>query len=295
MKIYLISQKLPSYYTIKVARDPNTSPEILAKILSRGKSDDVSYFALENPNCPPEALAKVLRMGNDDPISWHAVGSPNCPVEALAEVLGRGKDDDVSWFASKNPNCPPLAKIKWMRAVGLIGTEDPNKHIIEYDSKETKDEDLEKLEKLISKNMNWYKRAEKLKDVELKGKLQQAKNGFVYLDLPDDLINGLFAIIDENNISKPPYNQKKYNQIGAHVSVIDEKEIKDITIKEVGKEFNFSLGALKSTTPKTWDDVEKVYFLQIDSPDLENLRNKYGLPKKLNGHEFHITVAVEKA
>jgi len=148
--------------------------------------------------------------------------------------------------------------------------------------------------------MNWYKKAKqakKLENVELKGELKQTKNGFVYLDLPNNLINGLFAIIDENNISKPPYNQKKYNSVGAHVSVMYEDEVKDknLEIKEIGEEFNFSLGELKSTKPEGWDEVDKVYFLQIDSPELQDLREKYGLSKKLNGHEFHITVAVEKS
>ena len=293
-----MAKNLPSYYTIEVARSPNTAPEILAKILSFRKGDDVSWYAAENPNCPPKALAevltKILSGEKSNYVSWSATENPNCPPEALIEVLSRGKNDIVSNYASDNPNCPPLAKIKWMRAIGLIGKEDPKKHIIEYEE-QPKDEDLEKLKQLVSYNINWYKRANKLKDVELKGKLQQAKNGFVYLDLPNDLINGLFAMIDEDNISKPPYNQKKYNQVGAHVSVIDEKEIENIIIKEVGKEFNFSLGELKSTTPKNWDEVEKVYFLQIDSPDLENLRKKYGLPEKLKGHEFHITIAIEKS
>lgn len=145
--------------------------------------------------------------------------------------------------------------------------------------------------------MNWYKKAKKIEDVELKGKLKQTETGFVYLDLPNNLVNGLFAIIDENDISKPPYDQKKYNSVGAHVSVMYEDEVKDknLKIKEIGKEFNFSLGELKSTKPEGWDDISKVYFLQIDSPELQDFREKYGLSKKLNGHEFHITVAVEKA
>jgi len=145
--------------------------------------------------------------------------------------------------------------------------------------------------------MNWYKKAEKLKDVELKGKLCKTKDNFVYLDLPDKLVDGLFAIIDEDDVSKPPYNQKAYNSVGAHVSVMngDEIEDKDLEIKEVGKEFSFSLGDFKTANPKGWDEMEAVYFVQIDSEELEKLREKYGLPKKLNGHEFHVTVAVEKA
>ena len=187
MKITKISQKLSleNYYTIEIARNPNTSPEILAKILSRGYNDVVSHFAALNHNCPPEALAMVLSRGNDDNVSCFSAHNLNCPPEALAMVLSRGNDDgvsrnassnyncppealagilsrgnndEVSWYASRNPSCPDLSKIRWMQATGQIEKEDPSKHIIEYDSKEEKDEDLEKLERLISKNKNWYKK-----------------------------------------------------------------------------------------------------------------------------------------
>jgi len=145
--------------------------------------------------------------------------------------------------------------------------------------------------------MNWYKKAKKFKEVNLKGKLQQAPNGFTYLKIPNALINSLFAIVDEEDIVKPPYDQKKYNSIGAHVTVIYDEEVKenDLEIKEIGEEFNFTLGEFKSTHPDGWDEVEEVYFVQIHSPELEALRKSYGLSKKVSGHEFHITVAVEKS
>lgn len=144
--------------------------------------------------------------------------------------------------------------------------------------------------------MNWYKIAEALKDVKLVGKLLQTKNGFTYLDIPDSVVNALFALIDNNKIQKPPYDLKKYNSIGAHISVFDDKEISKnkLEIKEIGREFNFSLGELKSTKPEGWDEVDRVYFLNVYSPELEKLREKYGLPKLIKDHEFHITIAIEK-
>jgi len=143
--------------------------------------------------------------------------------------------------------------------------------------------------------MNWYKKAETLKNVDLKGKLKQTDDGFVYLDLPDAVVNGLFAIIDEDGIEKPPYHLKRYNAIGAHISVMKNDELKELKIKEIGKEYNFNLGELKSTKPKGWDEVDEVYFVQVSAPELEELRKKYNLPKKIDGHEFHITIAIEKA
>jgi len=142
--------------------------------------------------------------------------------------------------------------------------------------------------------MNWYKKAEKLQNVSLTGKLKQADNGFVFLDINDDLMKGLFALIDKDGIQKPPYFQKQYNEVGTHVSIMYEDETKDLDIKEIGKEFNFELGEFKTTNPKGWDEMKGVYFVQIHSKELEKLRKKYKLPKKLNGHEFHITIAIEK-
>ena len=150
MKIYKIAQEDKDYYTIRIASSPNTSPEILKKILEQGKDDYVSCFAAYNPNCPAYLLEMVLKRGNDDWVSWNAVSNPNCPASALEMVLKRGKNDNVSYYAVKNPNCPALAKINWMRATGKIGQFDPSKHIMESDEKEYKeDPDLQKLRDLI--------------------------------------------------------------------------------------------------------------------------------------------------
>jgi len=80
----------------------------------------------------------------------------------LIEILKRGNYDVVSERAANNPNCPPEAKIKWMQATGKIEKEDESKgHIIEYE-KTNQEDDLSDLKKLISKNNNWYKKAQEL-------------------------------------------------------------------------------------------------------------------------------------
>ena len=134
MKIYRIAEYYKRYYTLEIAGNPNTSPEILKKILEQGNNDLVSRCAVKNPNCPAYLLEMVLK---------------------------RGKNDDVSLNASNNPNCPLKAKIQWMQSVGIIGKEDPSKHIIEREEIEYKeDPDLKKLRDLISKSNSWYKTAE---------------------------------------------------------------------------------------------------------------------------------------
>ena len=142
--------------------------------------------------------------------------------------------------------------------------------------------------------MNWYKIAYKsrLISVPLKGILKQTDDGYIYLSVSNDVIHGLFSLIDEENIEKA-----LYGDIGAHISVMNEDEFEEeIKIGEIGKEFVFKLGKFHSTEPDGWDEMERVWFITCISPELEKLRKKYGLPKtyKNMGHEFHCTIAIRK-
>ena len=157
------------------------------------------------------------------------------------------------------------------------------------------------------KKLNWYKanvkiayKKDRLRSVPLKGKLMQTEKGFVYLKVSNDVIHGMFRLIDDDSVEEPPYFGDKPSQIGAHISVIADDEIEENKIEEIvelGKEFNFKLGKMYQTKPEGWDELDKVFFIAVDSPELVKLRKKYGLQKsyKGKGHEFHITVGVVKA
>jgi len=125
-----------------------------------------------------------------------------------------------------------------------------------------------------------------------RGTLRQRDNGFLYLDISNNVIHGMYSLIDEEDIDKPPYFGD--GEVGAHVSVAYEEEVEDLEIKEIGKEYNFKLGKFYSTNPEGWDKMERVWFVEVVAPELEKLRKKYGLSKLLNGHKFHITVAVRR-
>ena len=145
--------------------------------------------------------------------------------------------------------------------------------------------------------MNWYKAAAKsrLISVPLKAKLKQTDDGFIYLDIPNSMINAFYSLIDEKDIEKPPYDKAENNKIGAHISVMNQDEFDEPTeIAEIGEDFSFKLSKIYSTKPDGWDEMEHVWFISVESPDLEKLRKKYGLSKKHKGHDFHITVAVKK-
>ena len=141
------------------------------------------------------------------------------------------------------------------------------------------------------------KTAGKLKKVELTGKLKQTDDGFVYVKIDDNFIDGVFPLLPDDNIKKPPYFDK--DGIGAHISAITAEEIekkKIDKIKELNEEIPFSFKEVHSTNPAGWDEMEKVWFVSVDIPKLVEIRKRYGLPETYEnkGHDFHITVAVRK-
>lgn len=132
------------------------------------------------------------------------------------------------------------------------------------------------------------------KEEKIKGRLMQTEDGFLYLDLPDQLIDAFHLMIDDPKAKKPPYNTKKMNNVGAHVSVAYKDEMEDKEVKELGDEFYCGIKGFVSLDPEGWNEMDRVWFLELDAPELKKLRKSYGLSEKLNGHEFHSTVAIRK-
>jgi len=145
----------------------------------------------------------------------------------------------------------------------------------------TAQQDIGVLEKEASK---------KLEEAILTGKLKQNEDGFVYVDVDDGIIDSFYKLLKEEKKQKPPYQG-----IGAHISVMHEEEIEDIEeIEELWEDIEFTLGKVYSTEPDGWEEMERVWFIEVFSPQLENIREKYGLSKKIKTHEFHITISIRK-
>ena len=135
-----------------------------------------------------------------------------------------------------------------------------------------------------------------LEEVTLTAILKE-HDGFVYLEIPDEIIDGFLKLIATKGVDHPEVVSDK-GYVGAHVSVMYPEEYeqakkKKKRVSEIGDEFDFTLDKMFTTEPEGWDDVRQVYFVSIKSPQLELLRRKYGLSKLLNGHDFHVTVAVK--
>lgn len=122
-------------------------------------------------------------------------------------------------------------------------------------------------------------------NLPLTGQLAAKPDGFVYLKVDDAYIHTLFPMIglQEKGYSEPPYFRSK-TAPGAHVTVFYVTD--HVFPKELGQTFHFELDRIKIVKSRSG----KFVVLQIRSPELEKLREKYGLLPKLHGHEFHITL-----
>jgi hypothetical protein len=120
-----------------------------------------------------------------------------------------------------------------------------------------------------------------------KGQLIVAPDGFGYIKVDDNYIHTLFPMLglEKYGFKEPPYFRKRGSP-GAHISVFYADE--HIKPKEVGKIFNFELK--KIVFVNTSKDTTYAVLI-VEAPELEKLREKYGLEPKLHGHEFHISLA----
>jgi hypothetical protein len=130
-----------------------------------------------------------------------------------------------------------------------------------------------------------------------KGILRQDHEGFVYLELSDNFITEIYSLIhDQKNEEAPLYYVESSP---AHIPVILPHEWTQRKgwgeIKDLENQFAFEISTLRSLKPTCWPDVEKIYFFEIKSHELENLRERHLLPPRIRGHDFHVAVAFEKA
>ncbi|KIA77204.1 hypothetical protein DB43_GS00100 [Parachlamydia acanthamoebae] len=125
----------------------------------------------------------------------------------------------------------------------------------------------------------------------LEGKLVGKSDGFVYLKVDDDYIRRLFPMLGlkEDGFRVPPYF-RRIDSPGAHISVFYADE--HITPEELGKTFHF---IPKKIVVLQLSKNTSYAVLQVESPELEKLREKYGATPKLFGHDFHISLARKKA
>ena len=116
---------------------------------------------------------------------------------------------------------------------------------------------------------------------------------FVYVDVDDEYIHKLITFIENDGFEKPPYFGNS-ELVGAHITVIYSDEVEKYGIDEIqecGEKIDFTPKECKIVHPPNWHKIDEVYFVAIESPRLDQIRKKYGLPK--SEYEFHITIGVK--
>lgn len=120
----------------------------------------------------------------------------------------------------------------------------------------------------------------------LSGELRNC-NGFIYLDVDDAYIHRLIDLIDLPGFEEPPYFGD--GLVGAHISIFYQDDGIE-NVEELGQTFTFVPKECITVKPGKWEGVEEVYCLRVESPELDQLRAKYGGSK--SHHPLHITIAV---
>jgi hypothetical protein len=129
------------------------------------------------------------------------------------------------------------------------------------------------------------------------GELQYSKSGWLLLHVPNDIVRGAFAALNEPGVELPYYE----GRLDAHISVMSPEDIATVeggadAITERGRDFSYTLGPVRSAVPGGWPGVSRVWFVEVRSPSLKKLRKSYGLTALPHDgeYQFHITVAVRK-
>ncbi|MEX0961334.1 MAG: hypothetical protein WDZ28_00565 [Simkaniaceae bacterium] len=116
---------------------------------------------------------------------------------------------------------------------------------------------------------------------------------WIYVDVDDAYVHDLFSFIEEEGFEKPPYFSSE-GAVGAHITVAYPDEVKKyrvFKIEESGEKIDFVLKRCEIVHPPTWEEIDELYLITVEAPQLDQIREKYGLPEKI--HDFHITVAVK--
>ena len=136
-----------------------------------------------------------------------------------------------------------------------------------------------------------------LPSLSLGGRLYLSSSGWLLLAVPNDLVRGLFAALHEPGVELPV--RSSTGKLEAHISVMTADEVAQIgaeNINERGKTFHYQWGPLKTVKPQGQADTySRVWFVEVQAPELKALRRTYGLTPLPHGdHEFHCTVAYRR-
>jgi hypothetical protein len=131
-------------------------------------------------------------------------------------------------------------------------------------------------------------------NLPLYGKLKSDKRGFTYLDLENEYIYELLPFLETPGLAPPPYFSGIFTS-GAHITAILNSELHTpLNLENFREEIPFSVTGCYFVEPENWHDIETLWYLTVDSPELSQIRNSLGLSSTIDNKHFYITFAVKK-
>lgn len=131
------------------------------------------------------------------------------------------------------------------------------------------------------------------------GVLRQDLQRFVYVDLDTAYVDRLLPYIQKEGFDRPPYfgdslGGKSLGELrGSRIAVIypDESAIYNLTgLEEIGRTVPFKVKSCETIFVGI-PGYESAYILTVDSPYLDQLRQKYNLPAKRM--DYHIVIGMK--
>jgi len=127
-----------------------------------------------------------------------------------------------------------------------------------------------------------------LKTLNFKGILKQKKNKEVYLEIDESLIKFI-------NSSLKNLKLNKFNDFNITIISKDEYERFDVfKILELDETFDFKIKDIYSINVNKNGKIEKIWYLEIESKELEEFRYKHHLFPKRNGYNLYIKLGFGK-
>lgn len=133
---------------------------------------------------------------------------------------------------------------------------------------------------------------------DLVGDLYLSHSGWVLLSVPNQVIKSLYDILHVEGADLPYHSD---GTLTGHISVIRDDEMDQVDNLELyrflGQSYTYTLGPVRTVNPDGWDEMDQVWFVECDSPELEAVRQELGLTARPKNNEFHfhITIAVRRS
>ena len=98
----------------------------------------------------------------------------------------------------------------------------------------------------------------------------------------------MFLSIEDKNTKKSNKNS---------IEVISKKEFENSDIYKIfnlDKKISFKIKGFSSIKPELENNIDRVWFLEIESKDLEDFRYFHHLSPKKNLHNFNLVIGIKK-